>query len=156
MHVEVIDCPNNECRKSTLTFCINTTAYARAGFDEGSVAHAIDFLTFQRKWTLIPPSAAKSFPDYVPKAVRDDYTEACVIRDLSPKASATLARRCLQGMIRDFHGVAKGKLIDEIYGIKEKVDPAVWQAIDGIREFGNIIDAHMEKGCQCNHRRRSG
>ena len=29
----------------------------------------------------------------------DDYEEACAIVNLSPKASATLSRRCLQGMI---------------------------------------------------------
>jgi hypothetical protein len=26
-------------------------------------------------WNLIPPSTAKVFPDYVPKPIRDDYTE---------------------------------------------------------------------------------
>jgi hypothetical protein len=26
-------------------------------------------------WNLIPPSIAKVFPDYVPKPIRDDYTE---------------------------------------------------------------------------------
>jgi hypothetical protein len=52
-------------------------------------------------WSLIPSSSAKTFPNYVPKVILDDYNEACLIRDLSPKASATLSRRCLQGMIRD-------------------------------------------------------
>ena len=66
------------------------------------------------------------------------------IRDLSPKASATLARRALQGMIRDYWKVSKGRLIDEIDAIKEKVDPITWKAIDAIRRIGNI-GAHMEK-----------
>lgn len=49
-----------------------------------------------------PVSSAKQFPDYIPQAIKQDYEEACAIVYLSPKASATLSRRCLQGMIRDF------------------------------------------------------
>ena len=49
-----------------------------------------------------PNTLAKQFPDYIPKAIRQDYEEAYSIVNLSPKASATLSRRCLQGMIREF------------------------------------------------------
>jgi Domain of unknown function (DUF4145) len=87
----------------------------------------------------------KDFSEYVPEAIRRDYEEACLIRDLSPKASATLSRRCLQGMIRDFHGVKKKRNLQlEIEAIKTKVDPPIWNAIDGLRKIGNI-GAHMEK-----------
>jgi hypothetical protein len=95
-------------------------------------------------WKLIPPSAAKVFPDYVPQAIRDDYLEACLIRDLSPKASATLSRRCLQGIIRGYWGVSKVRLVDEIEAIKDKTDALTWEAIDAVRKIGNI-GAHMEK-----------
>lgn len=47
-------------------------------------------------------------------------------------------------MIRDFHGVKKDRLINEINVIKDKVDPLTWQAIDALRKIGNI-GAHMEK-----------
>jgi hypothetical protein len=93
---------------------------------------------------MIPPSSAKVFPDYVPKAIRDDYVEACLIRDLSPKASATLSRRCLQGMIRDFWKTRPGNLIGEIDQIEDKTDALTWAAIDSVRKIGNI-GAHMEK-----------
>ncbi|UOV00141.1 DUF4145 domain-containing protein [Chryseobacterium daecheongense] len=63
---------------------------------------------------------------------------------LSPKASATLSRRCLQGIIRDFWGISKSRLIDEINAIEEKVDPLTWKSIDAVRKVGNI-GAHMEK-----------
>lgn len=90
----------------------------------------------------------KEFPEYIPAAIRQDHREACLIRDLSPKASATLSRRCLQGMIRDFHGVTnKKRLVDEIDAIKDKTDPLTWQAITALREIGNI-GAHMEKDVQ--------
>ena len=97
-----------------------------------------------RYWRLIPESGAKVLPNYVPKPIVDDYTEACLIASKSPKASATLARRCLQGMIRDFHKVSKGRLVDEINAIKDQVDPLTWEAIDAVRSIGNI-GAHMEK-----------
>jgi hypothetical protein len=73
-----------------------------------------------------------------------DYTEACLIVEKSPKASATLARRCLQGMIRDFHQVKKDKLVEEIKAIQDRIDPLTWEAIDAVRSIGNI-GAHMEK-----------
>jgi len=95
--------------------------------------------------TLInPKSTAKHFPEYVPKVIRDDYEEAYSIVNLSPKASATLARRCLQGIIRDFHGITKSRLIDEINALQNMIPVAQWKAIDALRSIGNI-GAHMEK-----------
>jgi hypothetical protein len=88
-------------------------------------------------------SAAKPFPSYIPSPILADYSEACLIVSLSPKASATLARRCLQGMIRDFWGIRKHRLKDEIDALEEKVDPQTWDAIDSVRKIGNI-GAHME------------
>jgi hypothetical protein len=47
-------------------------------------------------------------------------------------------------MIRDYHGISKARLIDEIEAIKSCVDPLTWRAIDGVRSIGNI-GAHMER-----------
>ena len=91
----------------------------------------------------MPPAQMKVLPDYVPEAVISDYKEACLIAALSPKASATLARRCLQGMIRDFWAVKPGRLVDEIKAIEERVDADAWEAIEAVRHVGNI-GAHME------------
>ena len=92
---------------------------------------------------LYPNSLAKQFPDYVPQSIREDYEEAYSIINLSPKASATLARRCLQGMIRDFFGIVKPRLVDEIHALQNLVPPTQWKAIDSLRSIGNI-GAHME------------
>lgn len=97
-----------------------------------------------QEWQLIPASSAKAFPSYIPKPILDDYQESCAILQLSPKSSATLARRALQGMIRDFWDVKKNRLIDEIKAIEEKVERPVWEAIEALRKMGNI-GAHMEK-----------
>ena len=79
----------------------------------------------------------------IPKAIRDDYEEAYSIVNLSPKASATLSRRCLQGMIRDFWNIKKSKLADAINELQNKVTSSQWKAIDSVRKIGNI-GAHME------------
>ncbi len=100
-------------------------------------------VTNLKQW-IVPSSMAQQFPTYVPEAIRNDYEEACAILNLSPKASATLSRRCIQGMIRDYWNVTKGTLNKEIDALKDKIDPFLWQTIDAVRKIGNI-GAHMEK-----------
>jgi hypothetical protein len=95
-------------------------------------------------WHLIPEADVKVFPDYIPEPIIADYREAALIKEKSPKASATLSRRCLQGMIRDFWKVKSGRLVDEIDALQDRIDPVTWKAIDGVRKLGNI-GAHMEK-----------
>ena len=131
-----IVCPNTECNRTTLALWLYVIDYDEFGNSETG-----DLI---KHWQLIPSSSAKSFPDYIPKAIIVDYDEACQISDLSPKASATLSRRCLQGILRDFWKVKSGRLVDEINQIEAKVDPLVWEAIDSVRKIGNI-GAHMEK-----------
>ena len=84
------------------------------------------------------------YPDYIPAQIRADYEEASQIMDISPKAAATLFRRCLQGMIRDFWGIKKDRLCDEIAALKGVVADKQWESIDALRKIGNI-GAHMEK-----------
>lgn len=110
------------------------------------------FISPRKAWRLLPPSSAKPQPDYIPEPIRNDYYEACAIRDLSPKASATLTRRCLQGMIRHFCGISRKRLVDEIDELGKRVaqgsappgvQPDSVDAIDNVRRIGNI-GAHME------------
>jgi hypothetical protein len=131
----VIVCPNDDCREFSMWVTLNLVRATHRGHspDEPLVA-----------WPLIPESNAKPLPDYIPAAIVADYREACLIRDKSPKASATLARRCLQGMIRDFWKVRKRTLAKEVESLKGRVDPEVWKAIEAVRKVGNI-GAHMEK-----------
>jgi hypothetical protein len=82
----------------------------------------------------------------VPASVRQDYAEAADILERSPKAAATLARRALQGMLRDFHkvNVSGGRLFDEIAAVRSAVPEATWQALDAVRTLGNY-GAHPER-----------
>jgi hypothetical protein len=126
----VVVCPNAECREVTF---------------QVTLLHIEEpWRTKKWQWQLIPQSAAKDHHDCIPEPIIQDYEEARLIADKSPKASATLARRCLRGMIRNLWGVNGGNLLEEIQIIKEKVKPDVWEAIDSVRNVGNI-GAHMEK-----------
>jgi Domain of unknown function (DUF4145) len=140
-----IVCANDHCRKLSLELVL-----ARREEHPSGEFRPVDLI---KDWLLLPASHAKPQPDYIPEPLRGDYDEACAIRDLSPKASATLARRCLQGMIRDFCGITKARLIDEIKELRERVEqgaappgvqPDTLDAIDHVRSIGNI-GAHMEK-----------
>lgn len=103
---------------------------------------------------LLPAGTSKPQPDYIPRPLVEDYEEACAIKGDSPKAAATLVRRCLQGMIRDFCGV-KGKrtLAAEILALRELIDEGnapkgvsedSVDAIEQVKGIGNI-GAHMEQ-----------
>lgn len=100
--------------------------------------------TSKKQVDIVPQVTIKSYPNYIPEQIRNDYSEAVMIIDASPKAAATLFRRCLQGMIRDFWGIKAGRLYDEISELQEKVSVSQWAAIDALRKVGNI-GAHMEK-----------
>jgi hypothetical protein len=135
LRAEWIVCPNEECKRITLTAILYDYDWNNSQWEKKEII---------KTWRLLPGSYAKSFPEYIPKPLRKDYEEATSIIDLSPKASATLSRRCLQGIIRDFWKVSKHRLIDEINAIEDKVDPLTWKSIDAVRKVGNI-GAHMEK-----------
>lgn len=121
-------CSNLECREYTIEAKLKIAGNSN----------------YLHSWKLKPQSSAKPLPNYIPKVIKEDYEEACLIQTLSPKASATLARRCLQGMIRDFWEVKSQNLAKEIESIKDRVEPDTWEAIDVVRKVGNI-GAHMEK-----------
>lgn len=130
-----IICPNPECNRFTLIAKLHIRISNAGNHELGKLIET---------WNLVPTSSAKTFPQYIPAAILADYRESCLIRGLSPKASATLSRRCLQGILRDYWLVKPGRLVDEIEQIKSKVDPLTWDAIDSLRKLGNI-GAHMEK-----------
>jgi hypothetical protein len=93
---------------------------------------------------IYPRFQCQRYPSYIPAAIRADYEEAFAIMNLSPKASATLSRRCLQGMIRDFWSIEEGNLFAAISELRGKIPDDLWRSIDSLRRLGNI-GAHMEK-----------
>lgn len=133
-------CPNPECRRQAIYL-----ALYEASPGESAVGIYLGAVNKLQEWSLVPPHDAKAFPEYIPAQIRGDYTEAVAIKNLSPKASASMSRRCLQGMIRNFWDVKdKRTLSQEIDAIRNDVDPDTWSAINGVRTIGNI-GAHMEQ-----------
>ena len=139
-----ISCLNRECREVFLQ--VNFTEKEAVGgrWVAGRVI---------QKYILRPDHSARVFPEFIPQILRQDYVEACRIKLLSPKASATVARRCIQGAIRDFCGISKHTLDAEIKYLIEMLSsgsaPAgvtteSVEAIDHLRKIGNI-GAHMER-----------
>ena len=142
-----IACSNPECTQTTVNVSIKQTAQ---GPGHRYFPKNCETLLQQR---LLPASYAKPQPDYIPNPLREDYLEACAIRDLSPKASATLSRRCLQGMIRDFAEIEAPNLYQEIEKLRalaadgkapKGVSDDSIDSLHHVRNLGNI-GAHMEK-----------
>lgn len=142
---QAICCVNPPCRKTSLSASLVKVAT--------TPSQTYKIVGKLYTWNLLPRGTARPLPDYIPLSIREDYTEACLIADLSPKAAATLIRRCLQGMIRDFCQIAKPTLYAEIAELKRLLDQDIApkgvsdesiEAIDSIRSIGNI-GAHMEK-----------
>jgi hypothetical protein len=126
-------CPNDQCNE------LAVMVWAESNPESGKQTK----LEIPRQ-RLRPSSKARAWPSYIPQPLLADYSEACQLELLSPRASATFSRRCLQGMIRNFWAVSKPRLADEINSLQTMVDRQTWEAIDSLRKIGNI-GAHMEK-----------
>ena len=142
-----IVCSNSDCKELSLTVSLNAAKQLDLKGQKIVSKHVLQF------WTLLPESSAKPQPDYIPEPIVNVYNQACRIRDLSPNASATMSRRCLQGMIRNFCKISKPRLAKEIETLKNQVDEGkgprgvvqdTVDAIDHVRQIG-AIGAHMEK-----------
>lgn len=144
--VTSVECMNDSCREIYLTAEFHSfLKHGDAVFNQNG-QRVMSFL-------LRPSSIAKPQHASVPSPLVKDYEEACAIVGASPKAAATLARRCLQGMIRHFAGIKLGTLHAEINALKKQVEEGTAPrqvsdesiaAIDAVREIGNI-GAHFEK-----------
>lgn len=96
-------------------------------------------------WSQIYPIGSNRgpVPPEVPAIVSGDYIEACRVLPISAKASAALARRCLQTILRA-HGYKSSDLAKEIDLLLNETDPkkaipsTLRVTIDGIRNFGNF------------------
>jgi hypothetical protein len=127
-------CPNPACRKFSLSASLHELKLV------GGRSYTGQHL---KTWDLVPPSRARSFPVAIPPKVLQNYQEAWLTLELSPKISAALSRRCLSLMLRDFWQVQPGRLVDEFRQIKGTADPLTWEAIEAIRGTG-MIGARFE------------
>ncbi|MCO6525512.1 DUF4145 domain-containing protein [Snodgrassella sp.] len=149
LEVTVTICPSESCGKETIKF-------SKFSYFGKQIKDALIY-----KKIIEPEANIKIFDcSTIPYVILEDYKEAKLILNLSPKASATLARRCLQSMIRDFHGITgKRTLHQEIEAIEDRIDPEMYKAIMALKSIGNIgahpehdinliIDVSPEEACQ--------
>lgn len=140
-----IKCPSKTCGK----FVLDLGAYFGKihKYDSGGRSDGVDADPMRPVGIgdfRFEPRVGAPLSAHAPKSVIEDYSEACLIKDLSPKAAATLCRRALQGMVRDFWGVNKRTLADELQAIEGQCDEALFKAMTGLRSIGNI-GAHPER-----------
>ena len=98
------------------------------------------------KFLVFPKGAMRpNAPPEVPQALQSDYNEACAVLPISPKASAALSRRCLQGLLtaQQFHHHLLAQAIE--LALKSNTLPrGVADNLDAIRHIGNFA-AHPQK-----------
>lgn len=144
IHGQVVRCANADCERLTVFVSLG------AGGEGSHGRYLLNGSTF-RTTRLYPPQSGKPFPQGVPEPMLEDYNEAWSIIELSPKSSATLARRCLQAMIRDFCGIQERTLYQEIQTLEKKleadelpkgVEPETVAAMKVVKDKGNL-GAHM-------------
>jgi hypothetical protein len=85
-------------------------------------------------------------PPEVPKALAEDYNEACVVLADSPKASAALSRRCLQHTLSDAKLSTMRDLNDAIKDALKsgRLPSHIAEDLDAVRNIGNFA-AHPQK-----------
>lgn len=92
-----------------------------------------------------PKGTTRPVPPEVPSELAADYTEACLVFDDSPKASAALSRRVLQHLLHG-KGYTQEILNDQITAVLKSntLFPTLAGAVDAIRNYGNFA-AHLQK-----------
>lgn len=140
-----IRCLNTECQEPVINLTVG-----KASWNNRASKFEIDDGLFDGR--IYPLSSAIPQPDYIPQQIAQDYYEACKIVSLSPKASATLSRRCIQGIIRDFANIQAKNLFQEIEALRRAIGDGTAdrsiseesvEALHAVRSIGNI-GAHME------------
>jgi hypothetical protein len=131
-------CPNTSCRQLHAELIMYSLVKDQFG-TLGPAEHP------SQRWPLIPAADAKPVPPYVPEHIAIEYQQACQVKQFAPNAAATLARRCLQSMVRDFWGVKRHFLAEELDAIEDRIDPETLDTILAVRHQGHI-GKHMEKG----------
>lgn len=95
---------------------------------------------------IFPMSSSRRIPPVeLPSDLAEDFVEAAAVLSLSPKASAALSRRCLQGALRQ-NGFQQKDLAQAIEAaLKSKQLPSnLALSLDAVRNIGNFA-AHPMK-----------
>lgn len=133
-------CPNTDCKELELKVYWGSPKKGQYG-TTGITGPA------QGQRQLLPEAKVIPLPDDIPEEIRITYRETVLVAEISGRAGAAMARRCLQGIVRDFFEIPtnkRGNLGAELSFVKDKIDPDLWEAIQSVRGIGDI-GAHMDK-----------
>jgi len=93
---------------------------------------------------VYPFNVARIVPDEVPEHIKQDFLEAAAVLPISEKASAALARRCLQNLLIDQGAPENATLSEQIDWAIERLPGYLAENLDYIRVVGNFA-AHPIK-----------
>ncbi len=95
--------------------------------------------TLQEPYLIYPKTSGRALaPSDVPSNIAEDYNEATLILNYSPKASAALSRKCLQATLREIKSIHPGSLDSEINQAIRLFPSYIGDAMDAIRKMGNF------------------
>lgn len=90
-----------------------------------------------RKWIAFPRHSARPpLHPTVPQHIAQDYREAALVLEDSPKASAALSRRCLQALLES-QGIKGDSIADQLKVALPQLPGYVAPFVDQLRKLGN-------------------
>jgi hypothetical protein len=116
--------------------CLRSIIYLESNIN-GSISRSL----------VVPRNAsARPVPIEVTDPYKQDFTEACNVLQVSPKASAAISRRCLQSVLRDKAHSTSKDLFDQIEEVinSGKVPSHIAEGLHAVRVIGNFA-AHPLK-----------
>jgi hypothetical protein len=144
VHSVIFICPHIDCGKAEVFVDAGTFPAALRGRpeeDRQKINYDMPGSYFKNR--LLPPFGGK--PELrtaeVPETIYRDYDEACKLLPVSAGASVTMARRCVQKMIRAKFKLKPGKLQNEINTLGTLSPPVhqeVIEALDCVRKTGKF------------------
>jgi len=110
----------------------------KSGEPSGTILQ--EFLAWPRTGNRPPAPAG------VPEDLSNDYNEACLVLELSPKAAAAMGRRCLQNLLRSVLKTKLGSLFEEIEAVlaRGELPSHIADDLHFLREVGNFA-AHATR-----------
>jgi len=115
-----------------------------------TVSHR-EYFSYEQNYNLVEEliiipllSGRPPVPGEVPENISKDYNEACLVFPFSAKASAALARRCLQSILTTTAGATSNNLSTQIDEVLNHLPSQIAENLDAIREIGNFA-AHEQK-----------
>ena len=127
--IEKHDCP--ECLRSNIYLHIET---------ESKIDGSTD-----RQCRLIEPMTPtqENLPIDVPQSFRKDFSEASQVLDISPKASAALSRRLLEGILVENGAPASKNLFEQIgHAVSNGIPSYISDELDYVRKMGKFATSY--------------